>query len=337
VDAILRGDGLGAVRFSAPEAEIVAALEKVHGAPLRAVPPKNTGTPWANGCTAGGDTMLGFPSGLLVGLSNGRFTSWTAASARGVDGYLRTPAGLTWGDTLATTQERYGSRYRSGDLLPLYNWGPNVRVVATVDDSGPVLLATLDMEGRDWGADRVWLMTAGSGCVGAPIVMPAADPPLGQRFTVRQDRPGGLEYRLLDAATSSPTPWRSLAGVGCNESACAFARVVSDEAPDVSEAWVAQRVDRDRAQEAWLVTDRLRSDGSLALRFGMCAMRDGGAVGFAAVRSSDDARPISIVVVDVTTARFVERDLSDLECLLHDVEGEPAPLGPDAPVPAPAG
>lgn len=334
VDAILRGDGLGAVRFGAPEAEIVAALEKVHGVPLRAVPPKNTATPWANGCTSGGDTMLGFPSGLLVGLTDGLFTSWTAASAKGAEGYLRTPTGLTWGDALARAKDQYRARYQSADLLPLYNWGSNIKVVATVEDSGSILLATFETDEFGWGTDRVWLMTAGLVCAGPPVVVPAADPPVGQRFTVAQESLGGAEYRLLDPATGTATPWRSLAGVGCNESACAFLRVVSDDNPDVPEAWVAQRVDRDRAQEAWLVTDRVRTDGSLLLRFGSCSMPDGGISAFAAIRVDARARPAAVVLVDVAVARFVERELGDLECLLGDGEGEPARLSGAESLPA---
>lgn len=325
--------------FGMAEADAVALLGQDHGTWLRAEPPANTATPSANGCAATGDAIVGFESGLIIGVSAGVFSSWSIAG--GFDGLVRrTPAGLGWGDTFDEAERLYGNSYHAADLSPLYNWGGSLRVVATVEETGPVVLATWEALGIPDMAGKIFLLTAGEGCVPPSITPPAGEPPIGDRFTINVENDStGYRQRFV-SVDGEPTDWLTRTEQCYGVALCDF-MVATDNEPDrTQQIWIGFRVDREGDDAVWLITDVASADAPrLVFRPGYCqGVDNANAVKFVAIGVAPNGSSMSVLTIDTTTASFVLVDLAaGSSCQTQWDEGEMLPVSPDYPAPPPLG
>lgn len=303
--AQLRGDGLGVVAFGVPEADAISVLAADHGTPIAPTPPENSATPSASGCVFFADSMYHFPSGLMVGVTDGVLSSWAFAGGTEATADLTTPSGIKWGDSIDGAKRAYGERYAPADLLPLYSWGGNVRVVATVDDHGPVVLGALEEAPMDGWSGRVWLLSAGVGCVPDPIVVPVGPLPIGERYVVR------LNECLCsyDLFTADGTPTGREASEDCVGRAACVLSVRSEPTADWEELWAVQRVDRENDENVWQVFDVFVPEPDTdVVSLGYCeSVSSGSFRSFYAARQDSDGRALWVLTLDENTVSFVEQ------------------------------
>ena len=335
----LRGNGFGPAIFGMTEADAVALLEDDNGTWLRAEPPTNTATPPANGCAATGDAIVGFESGLIIGISAGAFSSWSIAGE--FDGVVRrTPAGLGWGDTFDEAKRLYRDKYHSADLMPLYNWGGSMRIVATIEESGSVVLAAREALDAPEAAGNILLLTAGEGCVPPPITPPTGDKPIGERFTINVENDStGYPQRIINV-DGEPNGWLTRTDQCYGVAVCDFMVSANDEPDRTQQVWIGLHVDRERADAVWLITDVISAETpGFVFRPGYCqGMDSGNAVKFVAIGVAANGTSMSVLTIDTITASFVLVDLAiGMSCQTQWDEGGMLPISPDRPAPPPLG
>lgn len=306
--AQLLGDGIGVADFGMPEADAIAILAADHGVPIASSRPQNSATPWASGCAYFADSLYQFPSGLMVGVTDGVFSSW--AFAGGTATNLATSLGIKWGDSIEAAKQAYGEQYVPADLLPLYSWGGNVRVVATVDDHGPVVLSTLETASPeiDW-LGRVWLLSAGAGCVPAPLVAPVGPAPIGERYVVRLNE-CLCSYDVL-AVDGTPTGMES--NDQCIGRAACVLSVRSDSTGNWEQLWAVQRVDRENDENVWQVFDVFVPEQDTdVISLGYCESASSAQFeNLYAARQTSDGRALWVLTLDESTVSFVEQAKDD--------------------------
>jgi hypothetical protein len=256
------------------------------------------------------DSLYQFPSGLVVGVTDGVFSSWALAGGTDAAANLATSLGIEWGDSIDAAKQAYGEQYVLADLLPLYGWGGNVRVVATVHDHGPVVLSALETNPpqADW-LGRVWLLSAGAGCIPAPLVAPDGPAPIGERYVVR------LNECLCsyDLFTVEGTPTGRESSEPCIGRAACVLSVRSDSGGDWEQLWAVQRVDRENDENVWQVFDVFVPEQDTdVISSGYCESASSGEFGsLYAARQASDGRALWVLTLDEGTVSFVEQAKDD--------------------------
>ena len=227
--------------------------------------------------------------------------------------------------------------------MPLYNWGGNLRVVATVEETGPVVLATWETQdipelaGNEL-AGKILLLTAGEHCVPPSITAPTGEPPIGDRFTINLENDSSGYWQRFIGVDGQPTSWLTRTDQCYGVAVCDFMVTAPDEPDRAQQIWIGFHVDRERADAVWLITDVMSAETpGLVFRPGYCQGADSGnAVKFVAIGVAANGTSMSVLTIDTTTASFVPVNLAPgLSCQTQWDEGGMLPVSPDHPAPPP--
>jgi hypothetical protein len=205
VELVLRGDGLGTVRFGTPQREVIRVVQHALGAlDYEIGTPGGVSTPGASGCANKSQTVVAF-TGLVLGFTDSGdgplFDAWASS------GPLATAEGLAARDPLKVYRSVYGDRAVQEQQHDGWEWIRFETAPSLVDTpSGQLVL-------QQGGFAKV---TAGTRCVADPTQPPPTTqpPPDGDYITLDMSVPNPsfeVEPRSL---TSFATNGRILAIAG---------------------------------------------------------------------------------------------------------------------------
>jgi len=259
---VLRGDGLGDLDFGSSQADVMAALTDLLGAPSGdSGPPSQMATPLLNGCGYEAEWAGAFGPGVVVGFDDEGsglvLTSWSAFHNGHGLGEVRTDFatvdGFWVGADLSDAERIYGERFRwkpaSGWLWPVLD-----PVAAVESEGGTIGLVDLFHDGH---AD---LLTAGVGCgPTGELPEPLGEYPLGLRY-VTQIPPAadaGALATLVDADSGEETGWETFGG-GCVGECQALIDIVAEAGTGAPAfLWAARAVEYRGGRPVLVVTDTM--------------------------------------------------------------------------------